>query len=82
MVRRIGQGRNIEDVKFAARMLEEVRDLPQTLRVSQTNQAISVRKGPIVALTEEAAPAGRAVLVSPSFRHSDEPCSYTPSKAT
>jgi hypothetical protein len=81
-VRGIGQGGEIEDVKFAARILEEVRELPQSLRFSQTNQAISVGNGPIVALAEEAAPAAWTVPVSPSFCHADETCAYTSSKAT
>jgi hypothetical protein len=82
LLRRIGQRPKIEDVKFAARVLEEVRELPQALRVSQTNQTISVGNGPIVALAEEAVPAAWTVLVSPSFCHADETCAYTSSKAT
>ena len=82
LLRGIRQAREIEDVKFPARILEEVSKLSQPLRVSQTNQTIPVGNSPIVALAEKAAPAGWAVLVSPSFCHSDEPCAYTSSKAT
>ena len=82
LFRGIGQGREIEDVKFAARMVKEVRELLQALRVSQTNKAIPIGNGPIVALADEdkASLAGCALLVS--FCHADETCAYTSSKAT